>query len=113
MSAMETACKYADTGGIRDTRPTSISRVKLCLLMAVGCQLLETATSVGRRFWGSSQASEALITSRYPLSGPGRNQPDVLSNRRLVSTAGAEKPCKSWPFARRRGAQMGVLWSQD
>src|SRR5258708_16879133 len=40
--------------------------------------------------------AKRLITSRYPLSGPGRNQPDVLSDRRLVSTDGVEKPCKLW-----------------
>lgn len=36
----------------------------LCPPMAPGCQLLETTTSVGRRFWGSSRTSNALAHAR-------------------------------------------------
>lgn len=43
-------------GGFRKTRIVSI----LCLPKASGCQLLEAATSVGCRFRGSSQTSNAL-----------------------------------------------------
>jgi hypothetical protein len=32
--------------------------------MALGCQFIEAATSVSRRFWGSSQASNALDRAR-------------------------------------------------
>ncbi len=39
-------------------------------IVPAGCQLLETATSVGRRFWGSSQASEALNYITLSAFGP-------------------------------------------
>jgi hypothetical protein len=42
----------------RDAKTKLISRLKSCLPMASGCQFVGAATSVRRRFLGSSQASE-------------------------------------------------------
>jgi hypothetical protein len=60
--------EVAAASAIQDQR--QISRVKLCLPMAIGCQLLETATSAGRRFWGSYQASEAPDYITLSAFGP-------------------------------------------
>ena len=46
-------------GGLRKTRIVFEIAI-LCLPKAPGCQLLQTATSVGCRFSGSSQTSNAL-----------------------------------------------------
>jgi hypothetical protein len=50
----------AGAGGLRDTNQHKLSGTILCLPAALGCQLIEAATSVRRRFLGSSQASDAL-----------------------------------------------------
>jgi hypothetical protein len=42
------------------TNQHSLLRSIYCLPTALGCQLIEAATSVRRRFWGSSKASNAL-----------------------------------------------------
>ena len=52
--------KTRQTTGPPRSAPTFFVEIDLCLPTAPGCQLLEAATSVHRRFLGSSQASNAL-----------------------------------------------------